>query len=121
MGSTGSSEPVSVSDQGEDLSIDHNETSEFEHRKCEKWETSDYKIQDLRLDVEQLNNKQPMDQMMEKMGQELEELRLRKVEFHRDRVLWNGLRNILVEEGHKIWWIVDSTSLSGHCTLHTDY
>ncbi len=39
--------------------VDHNETSEFEHRMGEKWESSDYKIQDLRLDVEQLNNKQP--------------------------------------------------------------
>ncbi len=24
-------------------------------------------------------------------------------------VLWNGLRNILVEQGRKVWWIFDST------------
>ena len=24
-------------------------------------------------------------------------------------VLWNGLRNILIEEGQKVWWIFDIT------------
>jgi hypothetical protein len=55
---------------------ERDETYVFEQKM---WETSDHKIEDLRLDVEQLNNKQSMEQMMVKLGQDLEELCF---EFH---------------------------------------
>jgi hypothetical protein len=60
---------------------ERDETYVFEQKM---WETSDHKIQDLRLDVEQLNNKQSMEHMMMKLGQDLEELCF---EFHTLKVV----------------------------------
>ena len=43
-------------------------------------------------------------------GQQLVPHRKNTLQTLHNRVLRNGLRNILVEQGHKVWWIFDNTS-----------